>query len=194
MFSSCRTLPGNGNAASVCKASAVSDFGSTASSRALLQKMARQRRDVLRPFGERWQPQADDVQPMQQVLPEEPLPHALFEILVGGRDDAQIRPQRRMPSYAVVLAIGQYAQQPHLQIRRHVANLIQEQRAALGLLETSAAQRLRAGERAALMTSSDSSKSFGIAAVLIAMNEPAAQDCGDGAHAQRVPCPCPIRR
>jgi len=56
-----------------------------------------------------------------------------------------------VPAYAVVLAVRQHAQQPHLQVGRHVADLVQEQRAAVGLLEAAAARRLGAGERPALV-------------------------------------------
>ena len=49
------------------------------------------------------------------------------------------------------MAVRQHAQQPRLQVRRHVADLVQEQRAAFGLLEAPAPLRLRTGERAALV-------------------------------------------
>ena len=77
---------------------------------------------------------------------------ALLEVLVRGGDDAHVRLHRCVPADAVVLAVGEHAQQAHLQIGRHVADLVEEQRAALGLLEATAARGLRAGERAALVT------------------------------------------
>ena len=109
--------------------------------RALLQEMPGERRDVVRPLAQRRQAQAHDVEAMQQVLAEQPLPHALLEVLVRRRDDAHVRLQRRVAADAVVLAVGEHAQQAHLQVGRHVADLVQEQRAALGLLEAAAAQR-----------------------------------------------------
>ena len=56
-----------------------------------------------------------------------------------------------MAADAVEIAVGQHAQQPRLQFLRHVADLVKEQRAALGLLETAAAHVLGAGEGAALV-------------------------------------------
>ena len=56
-----------------------------------------------------------------------------------------------MAADAVELAVAQHAQQPRLQVERHVADLVEEQRAAVGLLEAAAARRLRAGEGAALV-------------------------------------------
>ncbi len=96
-------------------------------------------------------PQAHDVEAMQQILAEQALAHALLEVLVRRRDDAHVGAQRRMTAHAVVLAVGQHAQQPHLQVGGHVADLVEEQRAAFGLLEAAAAHRLRARERAALV-------------------------------------------
>ena len=51
-----------------------------------------------------------------------------------------------MTADAVVLAILQNTQQSHLQIHRHVAYFIEEERAAFGLLESTATLCLGAGE------------------------------------------------
>ena len=50
-----------------------------------------------------------------------------------------------------VFALLQHAQQPGLRLERHVADLVEEQRAAFGLLETAGHARRRAGEGALLM-------------------------------------------
>ncbi len=107
--------------------------------RALLQEVPRERADVLASLGERRQTQAHDVQPVQEILAEEALLHALIQILVRRRDHAHVRLLRRVPADAVVLAVGKHAQQAHLQVRWHVADLVQEQRATLRLLEAAAA-------------------------------------------------------
>ena len=88
---------------------------------------------------------------MQQVLAEQALPHPLLEILMGGGDDAHVGFERCVTADPVVLAVGQDPQQAHLQVGRHVADLVEEQRTALGLLEPAAARALRAGERSALV-------------------------------------------
>jgi hypothetical protein len=51
-------------------------------------------------------------------------------------------------AHAVELPFRQHAQQARLQRRRHVADFIEEQRAAVGLLEAAEAQRIGAGEGA----------------------------------------------
>jgi hypothetical protein len=144
--------------------------------RALLQEVPGERRNVLEPLAQRRQPKANDIEAMQQILAKEALTHALLEVLVRRSDHANARLLRRMTANPVVLAVGEHAQQSHLQIRRHVADLVEEERTALGLLEPAPARALRSGERAALVPEElDSSRSFGIAAVLIAMNGPGAR-------------------
>ena len=54
----------------------------------------------------------------------------------------------RLTAHTIELAFGQHAQQAGLQRRRHVADFVEEQRAAVGLLEAAAAQRVGAGEGA----------------------------------------------
>ena len=78
--------------------------------------------------------------------------HALLQILVSGRDHAHVHANRRLAADAIELAFRQHAQQARLQRRGHVADLVEEQRAAVGLLEAAAALRVRAGERALLVT------------------------------------------
>ena len=50
---------------------------------------------------------------------------------------------RLVAADAVELAVGEHAQQARLQVGRHVADLVEEQRAAVGLLEAAAPRRLR---------------------------------------------------
>ena len=57
-----------------------------------------------------------------------------------------------MAAHAIELPVRQHAQQACLQVERHVADFVEEQRAVLGLFEAALAGRLRAGERAAFMT------------------------------------------
>ena len=88
---------------------------------------------------------------MEEVLAEEVLLDPRFEILVRRGDDADVRLDRRMSADAVVVAIGEHAQQARLQFGRHIADLVEEERAAFGLLEAATTLRCRAGECAALV-------------------------------------------
>ena len=141
MFSSWRTLPGIAERAQRLQRVLGQHLRLDRElARALLQEVARQRRDVLLPLAQRRQPQAHDVEAVHQVLAEQALPHALLQVLVRRGDDAHVRLQRRVAADAVVLAVGEHAQQAHLQVGRHVADLVEEQRAAFGLLEAPAAR------------------------------------------------------
>jgi acyl-CoA reductase-like NAD-dependent aldehyde dehydrogenase len=54
---------------------------------------------------------------------------------VGGGNHAHVDADQLAAADAEELALGQHPQQARLQRRRHVADLVEEQRAAVGLLE-----------------------------------------------------------
>ena len=77
--------------------------------------------------------ESSDVQPIEQVLSEQAsLDHAL-QITVRRADYVQVGRDRLIGTELQYLALGENAQQPGLQLHRHVADLIEEQRAAAGL-------------------------------------------------------------
>ncbi len=85
---------------------------------------------------------------MQQVGAELPLRNQTFQVLVGGGNHPHVDADQFTATDAEELALRQHAQQPGLQRQRHVADLIQEQCAAIGLLEAADMAALRAGEGA----------------------------------------------
>ncbi len=112
------------------------------------QEVFGQQRHILAPLAQRRQGDAHDIQAMQQVGAEFAALHLGVEILVRGGDDAHVGPDQFASADAVELALGQHAQQPRLQQQRHVADLVQEERAAIGLFEASCVTTRRAGEGA----------------------------------------------
>ena len=76
----------------------------------------------------------DDVQPVVEVLAEAPLAHRRAQVLVGGRDQPQVD-LHGAPAQPLDLALLQHPQQLHLHVRGDLADLVQEQRAAVGLHE-----------------------------------------------------------
>ncbi len=70
---------------------------------------------------------------------------------MGGRDHPHVDPDQLAPADAEEFAFGQHPQQPGLQRQRHVADLVQEQGAAVGLFEAPDMPALGAGEGAGLM-------------------------------------------
>ena len=69
------------------------------------------------------------------------------QVGIGGGEDADIDPPRRGRADGSDLAILQDAQELGLERGRHVADFVQEERAAVSLLEVAFAIRHRAGER-----------------------------------------------
>ena len=70
---------------------------------------------------------------------------------MAGGNDADVGPDRVVAADRHELALLEDAQQPRLGLERHVADLVEEQGAALGLLEPADAARVGAGERALLV-------------------------------------------
>ena len=119
--------------------------------RAAREEVPRQQRNVLAPLAQRRHADADHVQAMVEILAEAAFAHARLEVLVGGGDDAHIRLDLLVAADPVEAALREHPQQPGLQLCRHVADFVQEQSAALGLLEPPAALLLGAGEGAPLV-------------------------------------------
>src|SRR5690606_27025386 len=73
------------------------------------------------------------------------------QFLVGRGNDTDVGADGRAPADGRVLSLLQDAQQPGLRLQRHIADLIEEERAAFRLLEAAGGALLRAGERALLV-------------------------------------------
>ncbi len=76
-----------------------------------------------------------DVEPVVEVFAEAPGGDFLAQPPVGGRQHAHVEGQRGAAAEPLDLALLQHAQQFGLQRQRHFGDLIQQQRAALRLLE-----------------------------------------------------------
>ena len=92
-----------------------------------------------------------DAQAVVQVGPEAPLGDRRLEVVMRGGDHANIHPLRARGSDALEFPFLQHAQKLHLNLRRQVADLVQENRAAVGQLEAPLSHPHGAGERAFLM-------------------------------------------
>src|SRR6185295_974982 len=74
-----------------------------------------------------------------------------LEILVRGRDDANVDLDRLLRADALKRLLLQDAQNLGLRLQAHVADLVEEERAGVGQLEFSLAVLDRAGERSLLV-------------------------------------------
>ena len=93
-----------------------------------------------------------DAEPIEQVLAERARGDQLIELPIRRRDDADADADRLLAADALELAVLQDAQQLGLRRLVQVADLVEEDRAAVGQLEAAAPQRRRARERALLVT------------------------------------------
>ena len=107
--------------------------------------------DVCCPLAQRRQADRRDIDAVVQVLPKQALPNQLPQVVVGRGDDPDIGTDRHAAADGRELALLKHAQEPGLRVDRHVADLVEEQRAALRLLEPPHAARGSPGERALLM-------------------------------------------
>ena len=91
--------------------------------------------DVVAALAQRRQVQVDDVEPVVEVLAEAARLDLLLEVAVGRGDDADVDRLGLGVADAEDDPLLQRAQELHLQRERHLADLVEEQRAAVGRLE-----------------------------------------------------------
>ena len=119
--------------------------------RVLLDEVLAQHGDVAGPIAQRRQRDRKDVEAVVEILAELAGGDLLLEIPVRRRDHAHVDLDRLGAADALELALLQHAQQLDLHVGRQVADLVEEQRAAVGQLEAAEPPRDRAGERALLV-------------------------------------------
>src|SRR5712692_10057323 len=117
----------------------------------LVEEIVAEERDVLGPLPQGRHPQRDGVDAEIEILAEAPLAQRGVEVDVRGADQAEIDVHDPVAADRPVLALLQDTQQLGLEIRRHLADLVQQQRAALRHLEQDFLVHRRAGERALLV-------------------------------------------
>ena len=99
------------------------------------EKMPGQVGNILGALAQRRQAQRHDIEAEKQILAKQSLLDRDPQILVGGRHNAHIGLDRHTPADGGIFALLEHPQQPRLRIHRHVADLVEKQGAALGLLE-----------------------------------------------------------
>src|SRR5687767_10496729 len=113
--------------------------------------MAYERGNVLSPIAQRRYADRDDAQPEVQVLSKCPAVDLLFQILVRRRENADVhldRPRRPQPLDFTLLEDAQHLR---LRLRAHVADFVEKDGSAVGLLELADLLLGRAGERTFLV-------------------------------------------
>src|SRR5271155_2366661 len=98
--------------------------------------MTHKRRYICRTLAQRRNADRRNVEPVEQILAEHSLADQLRQVAVRRRDDPAVGANRGATADRGVFALLQHAQEPGLRLEWHVADFIEEQRAALRLLET----------------------------------------------------------
>ena len=117
-----------------------------------LEEIFGQQRDILPAAAQRREVQAHDIEAVEQIFAEHLGQDFGFEVLVRGRDDADIGADRVIPAHPRESSVLQHAKEFALQGERHFADLVEEQRSAVRLLEASDALGTRAGEGSFFVT------------------------------------------
>src|SRR5206468_244494 len=108
-----------------------------------------ERRDVLAARAERRERDLDDREAVVEVLAERAFVHASRERTVRRREDAHVDRLLKVTSEAANGARLDRAQELRLDVERQLADLVEEDRAAVRLFEDASTIHLRAAERAA---------------------------------------------
>src|SRR5437016_8552570 len=108
-----------------------------------------EQRNVLAPLAQRRELERHHLQAIVEVLAEAPLLDGSRQLAVGRRDDAHVDGPPHRAAHRPYLVLLEDAQELRLERRRDVADLVQENRAAVGLREVPGCVADRAGESAA---------------------------------------------
>ncbi len=119
--------------------------------------MADQVGDILGALAQRRQAKRHHIEPKIQILAEQALLDQDAQILVGGGDDPHVGFDRGAAAHSRIFALLEHPQQSRLRLHRHVADLVEEQGAAFGLLEPPGIARVGSREGALLVA-----KQFGL--------------------------------
>ena len=114
--------------------------------------MDRQRGNVFDAFAQRRNRDRKDVQAIVEIASEQSFFDHVLEIAVGRGDNPHVHPLRAGAAKPLELALLQDSQQLRLHLRRNVADLVEEQAAAVRQLESAGTADGGAGKRPLLVS------------------------------------------
>jgi hypothetical protein len=97
--------------------------------------MRGERRDVFGAIAQRWNVNVDDVETIEQILPELSVRHRLLEIPVRRREHVHVDVETAHAAHAPKLVRLDDVEKLGLHRFRHVADLVEEHRPLVGDLE-----------------------------------------------------------
>src|SRR5439155_46992 len=108
-----------------------------------------ERGDLVAAFAQGRDLEPDHVEPIEQILAKTSFLHSMFEVGVGGGDDADVDRERSRFAKRTDLARLQEAQQLRLEIEAELADLVEEQRSIPGASDDAWVVAVGSGKRAA---------------------------------------------
>src|SRR5581483_2508507 len=117
----------------------------------LLEEEVDERRNLVTPLAQRRNADLDDVEPVIEVLAELVGTHGSLEIAIGGGNEPHIRIDDLLATDARELPVLEHVKELRLQPERHLADLVEEERALIGRLELAGLLPVRSREGAFLM-------------------------------------------
>src|SRR5262245_24092466 len=100
----------------------------------LCKEVADERRDVLAPLAQRRDRHRKDVEPIEEVGAEGTRADLRLQIAIRAGDHTHVGAQRARPANPLELLLLEHAQQLRLRLERQLADLVEEERAAVGEL------------------------------------------------------------
>ena len=107
--------------------------------------------DVGGPLPERRHFNREHAQPIEEIGPKRAARHGGFQVPVRGGDDADVHLDRACRAEALEFPFLENPQQGELRVGLQIADLVEEDRAAVGDLEAAEAPGQRPGERSLLV-------------------------------------------
>src|SRR5206468_4344353 len=117
--------------------------------RVLFPEVVREERDILAPLSERGQLDVEHVEAVVEILAKGPIRESALHVAVRGRDDANINPPGFLGAHGADFPALKRTEELHLDRERHLRDLVEEDRSAVGVLHEPHAVRVRSREGAA---------------------------------------------
>src|SRR5262249_31751413 len=117
-----------------------------------MDEIVDQERDVGPSLAKRGHFEWKHVEPVEQVSSKGAISHGRLQIAVRRLNDPDVGPDGPAASHSLEFVILQHAQQHDLGLGRQLADLVEEEGAAVGQLEAAVAPLDGSGKRALLMT------------------------------------------
>ena len=128
------------------------EFGKTQACGDFLDEVFGEETDIFGALSKRRELDTNDIEAVEEVLSEAAVGHLLFEIFVRCGDDTDIGLDHLVTADAGEFPVLEHAQNFGLELDGHVADLVEEEGAAVALFEAACALRYGTGESAFFVT------------------------------------------